>query len=68
MWWNDDILMRGKQLVEGGDSLLHKERRGNRRMNKTYIHRDTKTSMENSAGMIAITQEYDKVCRNLRHG
>ena len=54
--------------MEGGDRLLRKERRGNRMMNKTYIHGDTKTSVENSAGVIAITQEYDEVCRNLRHG
>ena len=42
-----------------GDKLLHKERRGNRRIkNRIYIHEDAKTSMENSAGMIAVTQEY----------
>jgi hypothetical protein len=64
MWWNDDILMRGKQLAEGGDRLLHKERRGNRRMNKTYIHGDTKTSVENSAGMIGLCISKFRVTRS----
>ena len=42
-----------------GDKLLHKERRGNRRTkNRIYIHEDAKTSAENSASVIAITQEH----------
>ena len=39
--------------------MLRKERKGNRRTkNRIYIHEDVKTNVENSTGVIAITQEH----------